>query len=266
MDDALRRRFFGEFEAFVAMLDRQGVALRVDDSALDETPDAHFPNNWFCTLPTGLLIDFPMAAANRRLERNEQLLENLAQDFGYRRVSLAPLEREPICQYLEGTGSLVMHHPTRTAFAAVSERTSPEALKEFERVSGYRAVPFQTNGPRGKAVYHTNVLMSIAGDTALCCLEAVVEKELMLRALDNLGLRVIDVPLEACFEGFACNALLAAADGHQALLMSASAKPFMSAPLTKSYQSVADEVLFFNVPTIEALGGGSVRCMLAELF
>ena len=255
-----------EFDAFVGMLRGNGVDVDVvQDTAEPFTPDSIFPNNCFSTHGDTLML-YPMFAPNRRQER-QKLLTHLARlktwattiDLGF---------HEAEGRYLEGTGSLVLDREHRIAYACLSPRTDEEVLREWASALGYRYLTFHSEDEQGVAVYHTNVVMHVGTRHAVVCLESVRDAEergRLTASLEAGGKRVVAITLSQMHR-FAGNMLeLSSKDGEQLLVMSQTAK----ASLTEAQLgelSTATRILSPAIPTIETAGGGSARCMLAELF
>lgn len=256
-----------EFDEMVHQLQAFGVDVMVyDDTADPHTPDSIFPNNWVSFHASGKVVLYPMQAANRRLERRPDIIDDLAKRFHVATViDLTHFEQEG--KFLEGTGSLVLDRMNRVAFACLSPRTHQEVLDEFARQTGYRTVPFRATDANGKAVYHTNVLMCIGDTFAIVCLAAITDPDerLMVRQeLEKLNKRVIDITLEQ-MASFAGNMLMVQTQKGQKLLIM-STRAFES--LTPKQIDQLDDyatLFHFDLSMIEGNGGGSARCMMAEV-
>lgn len=256
-----------EFDEMVRQLRASGVDVMVyNDTATPHTPDSIFPNNWVSFHYSGTVVLYPMQAENRRLERRQDIIDDLAQRFHVAKVvDLTAFENEG--KYLEGTGSLVLDRMNRVAFACLSPRTNPDVLAEFSRRTGYKTVLFHAVDATGKPVYHTNVLMCIGDSFAVVCLQAIqdLDERLMVRQeLERLGKRVIEITIEQ-MNAFAGNMLLVKTTrGQKLLIMSKQAHQ----SLTEKQIDVLDDyatLQLFDLATIEANGGGSARCMMAEV-
>jgi hypothetical protein len=263
-----RARAGAEFEDLAEALNRAGVGTLVfEDTPAPAKPDAVFPNNWVSFHDDGTVVLYPMAAANRRAERRLDIIHDLSVRHGLqirRVVDLSPLEREGL--YLEGTGSLVLDHPHRVAYAALSVRTCRGALEEFSHRMQFECVPFTTSDLQGRPIYHTNVLMSIGVGFAVVCVEAIAaahERQEVLRRLRASGRRVIEITL-AQLTAFAANILELSGDGPVIAMSAAARRAFTPEQLDTLAE--AAPLLVVPLATIEAAGGGSVRCMLAEIF
>lgn len=261
-EDALR-----EFDEMVRQLRAIGVDVTVyEDSLNPYTPDSIFPNNWVSFHASGTVVLYPIQAENRRLERRQDIIDDLARRFHVAKtVDLTHFEEEG--KFLEGTGSLVLDRMNKVAFACLSPRTHPDVLAEFSRRTGYRTVQFQATDAGGKAVYHTNVVMCIADTFAVVCLAAITnpDERLMVRQeLEKLNKRVIDISPEQMAR-FAGNMLMILTQkGQKLLVMSTQAHR----ALTPKQIDLLDDyatLLHFDLSMIECNGGGSARCMMAEV-
>jgi hypothetical protein len=266
-DAAAQSAALTEFDAYVQALRSAGVQVHVfTDRADSRSPDSIFPNNWASFHEDGTLVLYPMEAPNRRQERRECILAELAEQFDIRRrLDLSPLEQQD--QYLEGTGSMVLDREHRLAYACRSSRTHPAALEAFCREMGYQAVSFNASDANGKPIYHTNVMMCVGHTLAVVCLEAVrdvAERAALVRHLHSTDKLIVDITL-AQVNAFAGNMLeLAGTGGAPLLAMSQSAWDALL-PTQRSKISAYATPVLAPVPTIERLGGGSARCMVAEL-
>lgn len=264
-----QRSAIAEFDDVVAALRSADVeVVAVDDTPTPHTPDAIFPNNWFTTHADGTVVLYPMCAPNRRAERRFDLLERL-RDCGFvysRLVDLSAHELEG--RYLEGTGSLVLDRIHRTAYACISPRTDSSVLDLWSQELGYRTFAFEAVDTQGRAIYHTNVMLAVGSRWAVVCSESVkdgLRRQQLIEALARGDRSLIEIDLEQ-MAGFAGNILeLRCSDGGTVIAMSAQAH----AALRDEQRAVLQlhgRIVAVPVPTIEAVGGGSVRCMLAELF
>jgi hypothetical protein len=261
-----------EFDAMVEVLRANGVNVIVDSSMNDSaSPDAHFPNNWISFHQNGKIAVYPMYAENRRMERRDEVLETIEQNnFKIESgVDYTIAEEEGV--FLEGTGSMVLDRKNRKAYAVLSERTDEELFIEFCEDFEFLPIPFNAssfvNGKR-IPIYHTNVMMSIGERFAVVCLESIKtkkEKQLILNHLKESGLEIIAISAEQ-MHNFAGNVLeVMGADNQQLLVMSETAKNSFredQLAILKKYASIVS----VSIPTIELCGGGSARCMMAEVF
>lgn len=265
---AVAERACQEWRGLADLLSASGVrVLAVDDEPLPRAPDAVFPNNWFSTHRDGTLVLYPMAVASRRPERRPALIERLCSELGIRRV-VDLTSHEAAGQYLEGTGSLVLDRRGRVAYAARSVRTHDAVIAHFCAELGYRSVVFDTALRRGHPEYHTNVVMAVGERAAVVCLDAIAtaqSREQVAAELHAGGRRVVAISVEQ-MDAFAGNLLqLRGADG--ALLWVLSSRAFAALDENQRAVLAADaRIVHAPLPTIEAVGGGSARCILGELF
>ncbi len=258
-----------EFEGLVLRLSNAGVAVHVaDDSPEPAKPDACFPNNWLSFHQDGSLVLYPLLAASRRAERRAEPIAQLrSAGFGIARtIDLSHWEGRG--EFLEGTGSLVLDRCHRIAYACWSPRTTPGALEDFATRLGYRVLSFDAEGPGGQAIYHTNVMMAIGERFALLCPEAIPdprERATVLHTLEQTGHEPIVISI-AQMNGFAGNMLaLKSGDGQPLIAMSAAAWACLT-PREHRALERHGTIVTAPIPTIERHGGGSVRCMIAEVF
>jgi hypothetical protein len=257
-----------EFDNAVKQLTNAGIEVAVfDDTTEPPKPDAIFPNNWFCTMPGKSIQIFPLFAKNRRPERRADIVQQLVALTDSRTIDDWSVY-EANETYLEGTGSMVFDHEHKIAYAAVSERTDNELFKKFCRASGYTAFTFHASDELEQPIYHTNVLLCIGNGFAILCEEAVEdtdEKEALINNLQNTGYKVISITHKQA-KAFAGNMLqLKDNQNNPVLVMSASANNSLNAE-TKNEIEKYTQLLVISVPTIESIGGGGIRCMMAELF
>lgn len=260
-------RALAEFDGYVATLRGAGVdVLVVQDSPAPHTPDSIFPNNCWSSHADGRLVVYPMEGANRRLERRKGVLEVLDRHYRIREtVDLSQLEEQRL--FLEGTGSMVLDRENRISYACYSGRTHAEALKQFAERLDYRLCAFHALDRGGVPIYHSNVMMSVGRSLAIVCLQAVrdsSERQRLERQLRDTGKETL--PLDwAQLEGFAGNMLeLHNKDGQPLLAMSRSAWCSLSSAQRAIIERHA-RPLVVKLDTIESIGGGSARCMLAEV-
>ena len=262
-----------EFDTFVNKLRMVGVDVSVvDDNLEPSTPDSIFPNNWISFHETGDVVLYPMFAENRRLERREDILEIL-EDKGFiiNEFITDYTEAETDGFYLEGTGSLLLDRENGKAYCALSPRADEELFIEFCEDFDYAPVIFEAfqtvNGER-KLIYHTNVMMCLGTTFAVICADCIDDKKERKMVLDNLKSDDKEIILitEDQVNNFAGNMLeINGSDDRRYLVMSTSAHK----SLTKKQIAQLEEhvtILSSSLDTIEACGGGSARCMMAEIF
>jgi hypothetical protein len=259
-----------EFDALAAALVAAGVSVHAfADRAEPACPDAVFPNNWVSLHADGTVVLYPMLAPSRRRERRLDLLIELERRGSYRVERLLDLTHHELYgHFLEGTGSVVFDHVTRTAYACRSPRTHVEVLEDLCAELGYEPVAFDAADATGVPVYHTNVMLSIGTGYALVCAAAVPvqQREALLERLQASGRRVLVVD-QVQMAAFAGNVLeLVGAGGTRVLAGSCRALDSLAPPQREELAACVDRLVTVPVPTIEGLGGGSVRCMLAEIF
>ena len=258
-----------EFDGLAARLAHAGVAVHVvEDTPVPAKPDACFPNNWVSFHDDGSVVLYPLLAASRRLERRDEAIDVLRR-AGYRITRTIDLSGwEQRGEFLEGTGSLVLDRCHRIAYACWSPRTTPAALADFAARLGYRIVSFDARGPGDQAIYHTNVLMAIGARFAVLCADAIpdrAQREAVLRELEQSGHEPLVISV-AQMNGFAGNLLaLSAGDGGPLIAMSDAAWNCLAALERRTLERHGG-IVTAPIPTIERHGGGSVRCMIAEVF
>lgn len=258
-----------EFDSLASALDAAGVEVIVlEDTAEPAKPDAVFPNNWLSTHAEGTAVLYPMFAPSRRAERRPELLVELAQRHGRRLtavIDLSPWERLGLA--LEGTGSLVFDRRRRIAYACRSPRTAPAPLVQWARLMDYRVESFTATGPDRAPVYHTNVMFALGRGFAVVALDAfadAAERQRIVDSLEEGGREILPLSAEQ-MAGFAGNLLhLEGTRGPVVAMSEAACRSLGRAFLArlKGY----GEIVAAPIETIERCGGGSVRCMLAEIF
>lgn len=254
-------------------LQSEGVrVLMAEDTPSPAKPDALFPNNWLSFHDDGTLVLYPMHSPSRRLERRADIVDAVCRTLGFqerRRVDLT--EHEAAGRFLEGTGSLVLDQVARVAYACRSPRTDESLVQEWARLMNFEAVVFDAADARGTPYYHTNVMMWIGTRCAMLCTEAIAasDRERVCAKLRDGERELIDIDRGAV-DAFAGNMLeLATWDealgDASVLLMSAAAQAALAGPKLQQLSGCVDTMLAVPVPTIEQVGGGSVRCLLAEV-
>jgi len=262
------KKALAEFDAFAQKLSEAGIDVTlINDSASPIKPDAVFPNNWLSTHADGTLVLYPMCAPNRRHERRADTVEDLKKRFYVKNiVDLSHYETEN--RFLEGTGSLVFDHIKKIAYACLSSRTDKGLLFELAALLKYTPHCFHAYDKARKAIYHTNVMMCVGEKFAAVCSESITDTNERLELLDSLrngGRETLEINREQ-MNGFAGNMLeLKKNDGAGLLVLSGAAYSCLSARQRKVLEKHV-ELLPLAIPTIETIGGGSARCMIAELF
>ena len=269
----ITRQALDEFEAFVKKISAQGIEVIVyDDIATKATPDAIFPNNWFSTHNDGTVYLYPMFAPNRRKERRQEVLDLLTREHGFSIDRIMDWSKnEDIGLFLEGTGSMILDRPNKIIYATLSERTSEELLKQYAREIGYELVAFRSyHNAKQKEVliYHTNVMLCVAQDYAVVCFECITnlkERKAVMDSLKKTNKAIVELSLGQV-DHFAGNMLEAKNKANESfLIMSSRAyKAMNEAQITQIQQH--SQIIHAPLTTIENYGGGSARCMLAEIF
>lgn len=264
----IQQQASAEFDSVVRRLRAHQIqVLVIDDTPAPPKPDAVFPNNWLSTHPDGRVLLYPLHAPNRRSERRPDILEMLAQQFELREI-IDFSAHETANHFLEGTGSIVFDHQHCLAYACLSPRTDAGLFGEVAGQLGYQPLVFHAHDAPGQAIYHTNVMMCIGAAFAVLCLESIrdeAERQSIVDSLQTTGHEIIPIGL-AQVARFAGNMLtLQPTAGRELLAMSQSAFEALTAEQHTALSRYC-ELLPLPIPTIETIGGGSVRCMLAEVF
>jgi hypothetical protein len=263
-----------EFAQLVRALESEGVAVCVvDDTPSPPKPDAVFPNNWISFHRDGTVVLYPMQAESRRRERRREIIDRVAAQSGFKLSRIVDLtHHETEGRFLEGTGSLILDHVHRVAYANLSPRTHPAVIAEWSQALGYEPVVFEAFDRNGVPPYHTNVLMCIGERFVVVGSAAIAphDRERVLSRLAATSREIIELSHDE-LERFVGNMLeLASWDEAlgdcRALVMSATARSALAPEKFARLSACTDTVIAAPVPTIERLGGGSVRCMIAEVF
>ncbi len=270
-EEALRtqRQAVNEFDAYVALLRENGVDVDIlQDTPEPFTPDSIFPNNCFSTHCEGgrrTLVLYPMFANNRRLERDKLLQGINLQDYD-EVIDLTCYEQDHL--YLEGTGSLVLDREHHIAYACVSPRTHEKVVRAWARLLGYECLLFDSTDENDIPIYHTNVMMHVGTGYAVVCLDSINDpskRELLRQTLQRTGKEIVEISYEQ-MNHFAGNMLeVNNRDGEQLLVMSATARAILT-PTQLSLLEKYVRIISPDIHVIETAGGGSARCMLAEIF
>jgi hypothetical protein len=269
-----------EFRKFSDNLMRKNINTHVYQQLHEEAKDSIFPNNWFSThrnknFPDGLLIIYPMKSPSRRLERNPLIINNLKSQYKYF-IDLTYLENELSGEYLESTGSLIFDNHNNTIFCGISERCTPYALKifidKFNELSRfpYKLVTFKANDSLGNLIYHTNVVVSVLEKHIVICSEAIQdldERNNVLKLINTFkDKKLLDVSLYE-MENFCCNILCLSSTNEKRKILVLSKTAYEN--FAKENLSELDsnyDLCINNISHIEKVGGGSCRCMIAEIF
>jgi hypothetical protein len=267
-DLAMQQQVLQEFDALAEALALAGVEVLIAADTPDPVkPDAIFPNNWVSFHHDGTVALYPMLAPNRRLERREEILELVVRTGGFHVARTVDLShREADGKFFEGTGSVVLDRTHRVAYACVSPRTDLDVLGEFAQLLDYELMSFDAVDAAGRAVYHTNVLIAIGGGCAVLCGAAIADSAQRAAVFSKLratGHEVVDISL-AQMSAFAGNVLELAPSKGKMLALSTTALGSLEPAQRRALEAHAGLVAV-AIPTIERLGGGGVRCMLAEV-
>jgi hypothetical protein len=266
--DKIQQAVLKEFDGFADALLKKGIeVIIIDDTAIPPKSDAIFPNNWFLTLPAGSLSVFPMYAPSRRLEKRDDILQQLNKEFEVTRFTdWSELEADGF--FLEGTGSMVMDHDNKIIYACLSQRTHLSAIEKFSQINDYRAISFEAIDNTGKAIYHTNVMLCVGKDFAVIgdkCFTDELEWVAVSQLLRSTGHEIIPISHKQV-SAFAGNMLQVKNNKEVPfLVMSKTAYDSLTKKQRLQLQKFND-LLPVSIPTIETIGGGSARCMMAEIF
>lgn len=257
-----------EFEQAADILKSRGLNLFIFKDTPDPVkPDAVFPNNWVSFHADGTVILYPMEAPARRPERRMDFIDGLKIKFQVKQIiDLSIHEKEN--RFLEGTGSIVFDHIHQLAYASLSPRTNRELFLQLCDTLQYQPVLFHSFDNYGKEIYHTNVMMCMGEQFAVVCLAAITdhaEREKIIGSITGTGRRLIDISFEQ-MKNFAGNMLeLRTSNADKILALSQSAFDSLSSHQRNEFEAFC-ECLPLSIKTIETIGGGSARCMLAEIF
>ncbi|MBW4889533.1 amidinotransferase [Mucilaginibacter sp. HMF5004] len=264
----VQQKALAEFDTFVDKLRANGIdVIVIDDTPQPHTPDSIFPNNWVSFHEDGKVFLYPMQADNRRLERRPEIIERLKNNFNITEVDdLSNFEQHN--KFLEGTGSMVLDRPNKIAYACLSPRTDIEVMNAFCKKSGYSPVYFHAVDSNGMAIYHTNVLMCIGEKFVVICLDTIrdeQEKEALIEMFRQTGKEVIEISLHQ-MNAFAGNMLELVNDkGEHLLVMSARAYHSLTLLQIETLEQYCT-LIYSDLTVIENNGGGSARCMMAEVY
>lgn len=261
-----------EFDHFVEVLTQAGVHVTVvEDTADPHTPDSIFPNNWVSFHEDGTVILYPMCAPNRRQERRQDILDRLrAEGFQISQI-IDMTGSEHDGRYLEGTGSLILDRENQVAYACLSQRTHEDVLAQWAAQTGYTTIAFdalQTVEGELLPIYHTNVMMSVGSELAVVCADSVkdaLQREELLATLKATGKQILLISEEQK-RHFAGNMLeVRNSSGQNLIVMSTQAFQSLEHEQVANIKTFC-EIVHSDLTTIETYGGGSARCMMAEVF
>jgi len=257
-----------EFDTMVEKLRAHQIKVNVVQDTKDpSTPDSIFPNNWVSTHTNGTLCLYPMFAQNRRAERKLSVIDFLESNYKIQNIlDLTELEKEGT--FLEGTGSMVLDHQNKIAYGCLSERLDKEAFTNWCHKMQFKPIAFKAVDDKAQPIYHTNVMMCMGNQFVVICLESIpndLEKQMVLESFLQTNKELITISQEQ-LNHFAGN-MLQVFDINEKphLIMSEQAYNSLKTEQVKSLEKY-NHILPISIPTIEALGGGSTRCMMAEIY
>lgn len=265
--EAVQAKALAEFDHFVATLRSHEIdVVVVEDTVEPHTPDSIFPNNWISFHRNSTIILYPMFAENRRLERKETVIEAIKSRFQIdSTIDLTKNEAHNV--FLEGTGSIILDRDNKIAYACISPRTDKNLFLEFCEEMGYEPVVFNAVDHKGKDIYHTNVMMCLGDKYAVICLDSIQEADeraVVTGALAQSGKVIVDISFDQ-MNHFAGNMLqVMNVNGEQFLVMSSQAYASLTQEQVHTLESF-NPIIHVPLETIESNGGGSARCMMAEI-
>ena len=267
MNEDVQKKASDEFDQFVSTLKKNALDVMViHDTPEPHTPDSIFPNNWISFHHNGTLCLYPMFAENRRLERNPEIVQIISQKFKiHKLIDFSYYENDNL--FLEGTGSMVLDREHKIAYACTSARTDSKVFKDFGKTMGYKCIEFSAVDENGRPIYHTNVMMCVGEKFVVINLNSIhdrEEKENVIEAIEDSKQELIKINHEQ-MNHFAGNMLqVKNALGEKLLVMSTQAYESLEEDQIKKL-SKYNRIIHAKLNTIEAIGGGSARCMLAEI-
>ncbi|PWN68196.1 amidinotransferase [Chryseobacterium phosphatilyticum] len=268
----IQSKALAEFNTFVGKLRSKGInVISIKDTIDPHTPDSIFPNNWVSFHKDGKVVLYPMFASNRRVERREDIIESI-QNQGFEISEIDDWSfSETQGHFLEGTGSMIFDHDNKIAYGSVSLRLDEALFREFCAKYGFTPVvfhSFQTVGTERLPIYHTNVMMCVADKFVVICLDCIddeLEREKVIETIKGSGKEIIEITEEQ-MQQFAGNMLqVQNNDGEKFLVMSQTAYQSLTPEQVAAIEKYC-EIIYSDLNTIEVNGGGSARCMLAEVF
>ncbi|MBS1627241.1 MAG: amidinotransferase [Bacteroidetes bacterium] len=257
-----------EFNLFVQTLRKHDIDVTViKDTEQPHTPDSVFPNNWISFHSNGTVILYPMFAPNRRLERKEHVLNFIEEKFHINKIeNLSAAENKNI--FLEGTGSMVLDRTNKIAYACISPRTHKDLFEEWCKQFNFNPISFTATDVNGNLIYHTNVMMCIAEQFVVICLDTIKnikEKEILLQQFKQTNKEIIEISFNQ-MNHFGGNMLqVKNKKNKQFLVMSSQAYNSLTETQIQTIEKY-NSIIHSNIKTIETNGGGSARCMIAEIF
>ena|SRR6218665_1209629 len=267
----VQEKALAEFHSFVEKLRAKGInVITIKDTLDPKTPDSIFPNNWVSFHRDGKVVLYPMFAKNRRLERRNDILDQIKEQFNINEI-IDYSEIENNNKFLEGTGSMIFDHDEKIAYGSISLRLDEDLFRKFCSEFGFQPVVFhsyQTAGQERLPIYHTNVMMCVADRFVVICLDCIddeLERQKVVEVIKNSGKELIEIS-EDQMQNFAGNMLQVQNNsGEKFLVMSQSAYRSLKPEQVSAIEKYC-EIIYSDLEVIETNGGGSARCMLAEVF
>lgn len=266
-DEDIQSKALAEFDRFVSLLRHNKVdVIVVEDTPAPHTPDSLFPNNWISFHDDGSVLLYPMYAPSRRAERKDHVIKRIHEHFAIKnKIDFTGYEKDNL--FLEGTGSMVLDRENKIAFACLSPRTDKKVLEAFCKKMNYQPVSFSAADENGDPIYHTNVMMCVADKYVVICLDSIAsakEKENVIEAIEKTGKEIIDINYEQ-LKHFAGNMLqIENTEGEKLLVMSTQAYRSLAVEQLETLSSY-NRIIHSSLTIIETNGGGSARCMMAEI-
>ncbi len=267
-DEDIKERSIKEFDNYIKILRSHQITVHVvQDTENPVKPDAIFPNNWGSFHHDGTVILYPMEAENRRFEKRKDILDRFKESFVINNIiDLSHYEQEG--KFCEGTGSIIFDHINKIAYAALSSRTNIEVVNFVCKTLNYKPITFTAYDTNDIPIYHTNVMMCVSEKFAVLCLESIKDKnerKSIINALEKTGHDIIDIT-QSQVKRFVGNLLsIQNKNGKEYLIISRSAYHTLTSAQLNMLSRYC-ELLPVNIETIETIGGGSVRCMISEIF
>lgn len=260
-----QERALREFNQLARLLREHGVSvLIIDDTIEPHTPDSIFPNNWISTHDDGMIVLYPMHAVNRRFERRADIIRELTEQFMVTEIlDLSVAETDG--KFLEGTGSMVLDRESRICYACLSPRTDKDLLHAFCNRMGYEMMAFHATDKAGNPIYHTNVIMCVGQSFMIICMEVIPNAEEQHQIRQSTSKSIIEITRDQ-MNHFAGNMLEVRNEQGESLLVMSSAAYHALHPEQITELEKHAHIIHSPIQTIEDHGGGSVRCMLAEVF
>lgn len=267
-NDQAQEKAEAEFDGFVQKLSDAGIDVTVvQDTPIPHTPDSIFPNNWISFHHDGSIVLYPMFAENRRAERKQNVFDTIQKKFSIKHT-IDFTEREHQHRFLEGTGSMVLDRDNRIAYACISPRTEKTLFEEWCVQLGYKPCSFHSVDESGGEIYHTNVMMCVADQYVVICLDSIpntAERNLVTYTIEKSGKEIIDISYSQ-MNHFAGNMLqVKNKKGEKIVVMSSQAYKSLTKEQVTEIESY-NRIIHSDLTTIETNGGGSARCMMAEIF